>query len=76
MTIYEILETKVIVFADKESDILLAWNGQIEFEVYAGRFDGNYDSIDSFYREVSSVITAKEVAKLWFQEHSTFNPGP
>ena len=65
-----------IVFLDKKTDILIAWNGEIQFEVFSGRFDGNYDHLDTFYKIVKTVDAAMLVAQNWLQEHATFNPGP
>ena len=76
MTLEEMVAHGAIVFASQETDIAVAWDGGIHFEVYAGKFDGDYDSIDSFYYEVQTLPAAKEAAKTWFQEHGTFNPGP
>lgn len=76
MKLAEIVQKQAIVFLDSETEILIAWNGQICFEVFAGKFDGNYDLIDSFYQEIKSLAAAQEVAKMWFQQHGTFNPGP
>lgn len=74
--IYEITENEAVVFADQETDILLCWNGEIEFAVYAGQFDGNYDHIDSFYNNVKNMQEARIIAQQWFTQHATLNPGP
>ena len=74
--LHEMILTGAVIFADKETDITITWDGSICFTIYAGKFDGDYDNIDSFYREVTSLQAAQQVAKMWFQEHSTFNPGP
>lgn len=76
LDLYAITKQESVVFADRETDILLAWNGEIEFTVYAGRFDGNYDNIDSFYHDVKNVSEARIIANQWFVRHATFNPGP
>ncbi len=77
MTIEQIIdEFGAIVFLDQETDLLIAWDGRVHFEIFAGKFDGNYDKIDAFYREVKTIHTAKTVAKMWFDEHAIFNPGP
>ena len=76
MQLHEIVEQEAVVFLDKETDILISWDGGIKFEIFSGRFDGHYDNIDSFYREVKSVSAAREAANMWFREHGTFNPGP
>ncbi len=76
MELEEIVGVGAVVFYNRETDILIAWNGEIEFPVYAGKFNGDYDQIDSFYRDVQSVAAAGKAAEMWFQEHATFNPGP
>ena len=76
MDLHEILGQSVVIFSDKDSDMLISWDGRIGFEVFAGKFNGDYDNIDGFYREVKSLEAAKEVARMWFREHATFNPGP
>lgn len=76
MELYAIVQQGAVVFLHRETDILITWDGAILFQVYAGRFDGNYDHIDSFYRELKSLAAAQEAAKMWFTEHGTFNPGP
>ena len=76
MTLEQMVMHGVVVFANQKTDIAIAWDGSIHFEIYSGKFDGHYDNIDSFYREVKTLPAAKEAAKMWFQEHSTFNPGP
>ncbi len=76
MNLHQVLDKGAVVFSDEETDILVAWNGGIGFEVFAGKFNGDYDNIDGFYREVKTLGAAKAAARLWFQEHSTFNPGP
>lgn len=76
MLLAEMVADGAVVFADAETDIVIVWNGEIGFTVYAGKFDGHYDNIDSFYHNVQSLAAAKTAAKMWFQEHSTFNPGP
>ncbi len=76
MNLYQILNKNAVVFGDEESDMLITWDGKIGFKVFAGKFNGDYDNIDGFYREVKTIEAAKEVARLWFHEHATFNPGP
>ena len=76
MHISEIVEKGAILFLDKESDILITWDGQINFAVYAGKFDGDYDLLDEFYKDIKSMAAAREVAKMWFQDHSIYSPGP
>ena len=76
MNLHQILGNAAVIFSDEKSDILLAWNGEIGFEVFAGKFNGDYDKIDDFYREVKTLAAAREVARIWFQEHASFNPGP
>ena len=76
LDIHEIIARNNLVFSNKETDMLIAWDGGIVFEVYAGRFDSSYDCIDSFYQKVSDIQAARACASLWYQEHSRFNPGP
>ena len=76
LSVHEIVKKNSIVFGDKDTDILLVWDGGIGFEVYAGRFDGSYDCIDSFYKKVSDINGARACAELWYRENSLFNPGP
>ena len=65
-----------IVFSNDETDIILTWDGTMQYNVFAGRFDGRYDLIDTFFRDGGSVETARIVAADWYKEHSSFNPGP
>ena len=76
MTLDRIVENDAVLYFDKQTDFLIAWDGAIQFSVYAGRFNGEYDSIDVFYHEAKTLKGAKEVAKIWIHEHSTFSPGP
>ncbi len=76
MHIGEIVEKGAIIFLDKETDILIAWDGRIDFRVYAGKFDGDYDLLDEFYKEIKTMPAAREVARMWFHDHSVYNPGP
>ena len=76
MNLHQILNNTAMIFSDKETDIIITWDGLIRFEIFSGKFNGDYDNIDSFYRKVSTLAAAKEAAHMWFQEHSTFNPGP
>lgn len=64
------------VFLDKQTDMLITWNGEIQFEVFSGRFDGNYDHIDTFYKMVKTLNAATLAAQSWLEEHTQFNPGP
>ena len=75
MTIHDLVEKSNLVFSNKDTDMLITWDGGIVFEVYAGRFDGSYDCIDSFYQKVSDINAARACADLWYREHSRFNPG-
>ncbi len=76
MNLHQILDKGAVLFSDEETDMLIVWDGKIAFEVFAGKFNGDYDNIDGFYREVKTMEAAKEVARMWFREHATFNPGP
>lgn len=76
MRIHKIVESFAIIFLDEETDILVAWDGSINFQVYAGKFDGDYDLLDEFYKEVKTMPAAREIAKMWFHQHAVYNPGP
>jgi len=76
MELQDIVGAGAVVFYNRETDILVAWDGGIEFPVYAGKFNGDSDRIDTFYKDVHSVAAAAKAAEMWFQEHATFNPGP
>ena len=76
MNLHQILIRDYLIFGDEETDILIAWNGVDTFNIFSGKFNGDYDNIDGFYRKVKTIEAAKEVARIWFQEHATFNPGP
>lgn len=76
LTIHEIIKKTNVIFSKQDTDMLIAWDGGIVFEVYAGRFDGSYDCIDSFYQKVSDIGSARACADTWYQEHARFNPGP
>ena len=76
MKLVEIIKHNAVVFLDEETDILISWNGEILFHVFAGKFDGSYDNIDDFYHKVTTLAAAKTAAEMCFQEHSNFNPGP
>ncbi len=65
-----------IIFLDKETDILIAWSGEIQFDIFSGRFDGNYDHIDTFYKMVKTLGAATVAASSWLDEQARFNPGP
>lgn len=64
------------MFGDEDTDILIAWDGKIEFTVFAGRFNGEFDLIDTFHRSLVSLEAAREASRRWFHAHATFNPGP
>lgn len=76
MNLHKVLGKGAVIFSNEETDMLITWDGAIGFEVFAGKFNGDYDNIHGFYREVKTLDAAKEVARMWFQEHATFNPGP
>ena len=76
MNLHQILSKSAIVFSDEKTDMLITWDGRIGFEIFAGKFNGDYDNIDGFYREVKTVEAAREAARMWFHEHTVFNPGP
>ena len=76
MNLHQILDSAAVVFSDAETDILITWDGKIDFCIFAGKFNGDYDKIDNFYREIKMLDAAREAARMWFQEHAAFNPGP
>ena len=76
MELEEIVAAGAVVFYDKKTDILIAWDGDSGFLIYAGRFDGAYDVIDSFCQDARSVAAARIAAGLWFRQHEIFHPGP
>ena len=76
MELEEIVAAGAVVFYSKETDVLIAWDGESGFLVYAGKFNGDYDAIDSFCRNVQSAAAARTAAGLWFRERTVFSPGP
>ena len=76
MNLHQILARHYLIFSNEETDMLIAWDGGCAFSVFFGKFNGDYDNVDDFYREVKTVDGAREAARAWLQEHSTFNPGP
>ena len=76
MELEEIVAAGAVVFYHKATDVLIAWDGEGGFLVYAGKFDGDYDLIDTFCQDAQSVAAANAAAGLWFRRRATFNPGP
>lgn len=76
MHLHRILAQDYLVFSDEKTDMLIAWDGTTGFNVFSGKFNGDYDNIHGFCHEVTTVEAAREVARMWFQQHATFNPGP
>lgn len=76
INVHEVLNYGAVVFGDAETDIMLTWNGDMEYNVFAGRFDGRYDLIDTFHRETGDIKASRLITQEWFRQHATFNPGP
>lgn len=76
INVHDVIHHGAIVFSDEETDILLAWDGALKYSVFAGRFDGRYDLIDTFYRDTSNLEASRIITREWFRSHGTFNPGP
>lgn len=72
-TLWEMLSGAVLVFADEDSQILIAWNESQTFNVYVPSDEpGLFDEVTAFTASgTTNYEHAKQNAREWFEGYMT-----